>query len=90
MLTPDLAVEIISQALRMVMLLVVLIFLPGFVVGLLVSLFQSITQINEQTLSFLPRFFATLAVLIYAGHWIVSYLMHYCVEIFQRAATLVG
>jgi flagellar biosynthesis protein FliQ len=90
MLTPDIAVELIGGALRIVMLLVAVLVLPGLVVGLVVALFQAATQINEQTLGFLPRLFATLGVLILAGHWITHYLMQYCVEIFQRAAELVG
>ncbi|MGV2290561.1 flagellar biosynthesis protein FliQ [Trinickia sp. YCB016] len=90
MLTPDIAVELIGGALRIVMLLVAVLVLPGLVVGLVVALFQAATQINEQTLGFLPRLFATLGVLILAGHWITHYLMEYCVEIFRRAAELVG
>jgi flagellar biosynthetic protein FliQ len=90
MLTPDIAVELIGGALRVVMLMVAVLVLPSLAVGLVVALFQAATQINEQTLGFLPRLFATLGVLILAGHWITHYLMGYCVEIFHRAAELVG
>jgi flagellar biosynthetic protein FliQ len=48
---------------------------------------QAATQINEQTLSFLPRLLVTLVALILAGHWMTGYLMDYCVSVFQRAAS---
>lgn len=90
MLTPDIAVDVVGSALHAVMLLVTVLVVPGLIVGLLVSLFQAATQINEQTLSFLPRLLVTLLVLSLAGHWITGYLMDFCVEIFQRAGQLVG
>jgi flagellar biosynthetic protein FliQ len=90
MLTPEVAVELVTQALHVVMLLVAVLVVPGMLVGLVVSLFQAATQINEQTLSFLPRLMVTLAVIALAGHWIAGTLMDFCVSVFQRAAQLVG
>jgi flagellar biosynthesis protein FliQ len=90
MLTPDVAVDLASESLRAVMLLVTVLVVPGLVVGLVVALFQAATQINEQTLSFLPRLLVTLMVITLAGRWMVSFLMDFCVSVFQRAATLVG
>jgi flagellar biosynthetic protein FliQ len=90
MLTPDLAVDLIAESLHIVMILVLVLVVPGLVTGLVVSLIQAATQINEQTLSFLPRLIVTLLALIFAGRWMANYLMDYCVSIFTRAATLVG
>ena len=90
MLTPDIAADMLGESLRVVMLLVAVLVVPGLIVGLLVSLFQSATQINEQTLSFLPRLLVTLVVVGVMGRWMVGYLMDYCVSVFERAATLVG
>jgi flagellar biosynthesis protein FliQ len=87
-MSPDIAVDLVAEALRVVMLLVMVLVVPGLVIGLLVALFQAATQINEQTLSFLPRLLVTLVALILAGHWMTGYLMDYCVSVFQRAATL--
>jgi len=89
-MTPDIAVDLVAEALQIVMLLVMVLVVPGLVVGLLVALVQAATQINEQTLSFLPRLLITLVALILAGHWMTSKLMDYCVSVFQRAASLVG
>jgi len=87
-MSPDIAVDLVAEALRVVMLLVLVLVVPGLLVGLLVALVQAATQINEQTLSFLPRLLVTLVALILAGHWMTGYLMDYCVSVFQRAATL--
>ncbi|MDN4053007.1 flagellar biosynthesis protein FliQ [Massilia sp. YIM B02763] len=89
-MTPDIAVDIVVEALQLVMLLVMVLVLPGLVAGVIVALFQAATQINEQTLSFLPRLLVTLLALIVAGHWMAVKLMDYCVAVFQRAAQLVG
>ena len=90
MLSPEVAIDLVSETLHVVMLLVTVLVVPGLIVGLLVSLFQAATQINEQTLSFLPKLIVTLLVVGLAGRWMVGYLMDFCVSIFQRAATLVG
>jgi flagellar biosynthesis protein FliQ len=90
MLTPEVAVELMSDALHIVMVLVAVLIAPGLIVGLLVSLFQAATQINEQTLSFLPRLLVTLLAITLAGRWASGYVMDFCVAIFQRAAALVG
>ncbi len=90
MLTPDVAVDLVVEALHIVMVLVMVLVVPGLVMGLVVALFQAATQINEQTLSFLPRLLVTLLAIVLTGRWMAGYLMDYCVSIFNRAATLVG
>lgn len=90
MLTPDIALDLVNDSLRIVMVMVTVLIVPGLVVGLLVSLFQAATQINEQTLSFLPRLLVTLLVIGIVGRWMVGYLMDFCISIFQQAARLVG
>jgi flagellar biosynthetic protein FliQ len=89
-MTPDIAVDFVVEALQLVMLLAMVLVLPGLVTGVIVSLLQAATQINEQTLSFLPRLLVTLVTLIVSAHWMTGKLMDYCVAVFQRAATLVG
>lgn len=90
MLTPEVAADLITESLHLVMLLVSVLVLPGLLTGLLVSLFQAATQINEQTLSFLPRLLVTLLVMSLMGKWLFTALMDFCVSVFERAATLVG
>jgi len=90
MLTSDVAVDLVSQCLHLVMLVVAVLVVPGMIVGLVVGLFQAATQINEQTLSFLPRLLVTLFVIALTGHWIAGRLMDFCVQVFRQAPLLVG
>ncbi|WP_164963653.1 flagellar biosynthesis protein FliQ [Rubrivivax sp. JA1026] len=90
MMTPEIAADLVSEALGLVTRMVAVLVVPGLLVGLLVALFQAATQINEQTLSFLPRLLATLLVIALAGRWLVGSMMDFCISVFQRAATLVG
>ncbi|MCC4596694.1 flagellar biosynthetic protein FliQ [Xanthomonas campestris pv. phormiicola] len=89
-MTPDMVAELAVQALRMIVLVVLVLVVPSLVVGVAVSLFQAATQINEQTMSFLPRLLVTLLVIGLAGHWIAAQLMQYTVQVFQHAAQLAG
>lgn len=88
-MSPEIAADLIGEALNITLLLVTLLVVPSLLVGLLVSLFQAATQINEQTLSFLPKLLVTLLVVGLGGRWMIGYLMDYCVSIFERAAALV-
>ena len=74
-MTPQMVVELMSDALWLIVLMALVIIGPGLVVGLVVSTFQAATQINEQTLSFLPRLIVTMLVLIVAGPWLLTQLL---------------
>jgi len=87
-MTPELMIEILGQALFLVVLLVAAIILPSLLVGLFVSVFQAATQINEQTLSFLPRLLATLATIMLLGPWIIQELLDISHYIFEAMATV--
>jgi len=89
-MTPEIAADLLGESLNLVMIAVALLIGPGLVVGLLVALFQAATQINEQTLSFLPRLLVTLLAIIVTGRWMAGTLMDFCVAVFERAALLVG
>jgi flagellar biosynthesis protein FliQ len=70
-MTPEVAVDLIRDALWLTAVIVGLVVLPSLVVGLIVAMFQAATQINEQTLSFVPRLLVMLLTLIWAGPWLV-------------------
>jgi flagellar biosynthesis protein FliQ len=89
-MTPETYVDILNDALYLVILLVSIIIMPSLAVGLIVSIFQAATSINEQTLSFLPRLIVTLLALIYGGHWITQTLMDYTTGLFLSIPTLVS
>jgi len=90
MLTPDTAVHIVSNAIHVIVLVVCVLIVPSLLGGLLISIFQAATQINEQMLSFLPRLLITLAMLLFAGHWILRTLGDLFIETFKQAGHLVG
>ncbi|PRD17563.1 flagellar biosynthetic protein FliQ [Pantoea coffeiphila] len=89
-MTIDVAGDIIAQGLKLVLMISVVAILPSLMTGLLVSIFQATTQINEQTLSFLPRLVMTMLVLVFAGKWMLTQLIDFTLLIFEQAATLVG
>nr|WP_304521090.1 flagellar biosynthetic protein FliQ [Citrobacter sp. R56] len=63
------------EATYTIIMLVCIIVLPGMLVGLLVSIIQAVTQIQEQTLSFLPRFVVTMLMIVFAGQWMVRQVL---------------
>lgn len=89
MLTVDVAADIVASGIKVVILLVSVLVVPSLLVGLLVSVFQAVTQINEQTLSFLPRLIVTLVVLGICGKWMIIQLHYLCIHLFSQAALLV-
>lgn len=90
MLTLDVAADIVASGIKVVLILVSVLVVPSLLVGLCVSIFQAITQINEQTLSFLPRLVVTLLVLGVCGKWMIVQLSDLCTHLFAQAATLAG
>ncbi len=62
----------------------------SLLVGLLVSIFQSMTQIQEQTLSFIPKVVAVIAVLLLLGPWMLSVLTAYTSNLLTQLATFGG
>ena len=87
-MTPDALLEIFGRALFLVVVLVAAIILPSLLVGLVVSVFQAATQINEQTLSFLPRLLATLITILLLGPWIVQELLDISQFVFHTVAEI--
>lgn len=60
------------------------ILIPGLVAGLLISLFQAVTQISEQTLTFVPKFVLLILSYLITGPWIVRYLVNYTEDLIGR------
>lgn len=66
------------------------VLVTALVVGFAVSLLQSITQIQEVTLSFVPKAIAVAVALLVAGHWMISEAVSFTEEMFARIPTLLG
>ena len=86
----DVVTHIATEALAITLKVSMPFLLAGLVVGLLVSIFQAVTQIQEQTLSFIPKILVTGAVIALAGPWMLDQLATYTRELFASIPTLVG
>ena len=71
-MSPDLVIDISQQALKVTILLSAPMLMAALVVGLLVGVFQAVTQINENTLSFIPKLFAMVGILFAIGPWMLN------------------
>lgn len=89
-MTPSDIGDIFTQALYIVLMVVLIMIVPSLLVGLIVSTFQAATQINEQTLSFLPRLIVTLLSIIMFGPWAVTKLIDYATQIYVNIPFLIG
>ncbi|MDG9927116.1 MULTISPECIES: flagellar biosynthesis protein FliQ [Pseudomonas] len=89
-MTPEIAVDLFREALWLTAMIVGLMVLPSLLVGLLVAMFQAATQINEQTLSFIPRLLVMLLTLMWAGPWLVRELMEYTQTLVHNIPLLIG
>ncbi|TGE83416.1 flagellar biosynthetic protein FliQ [Pseudoalteromonas sp. KS88] len=87
---PEVFVDILSDALFLVIKLVSAIVVPGLLVGLVVAVFQAATSINEQTLSFLPRLLITISALIVGGHWLTQELMDFFTRLIMIIPEIAG
>lgn len=84
------ALGLVYDGVFLIILIVGALIVPGMLVGLVVSVIQAATQVNEQTLSFLPRLMVTLSMVIVAGPWIVEKLVSFFDELFFTLPGIIG
>lgn len=89
-MTPEVVSDLMREALYLAMVLVTVIIVPSLCVGLIVSVFQAATQINEQTLSFLPRLLVTLLTLVILGPWLGGLVTDFTERLIMDLPTLLG
>jgi flagellar biosynthetic protein FliQ len=89
-MTPDTVVAIVRQGLEVAMLAAGPMLLASLLTGLLISVFQAATQINEMTLSFIPKILVMFVVLAVTGPWTLQLLVEYIVRLIGSIPTLVG
>lgn len=78
------------EAMKLALLLGAPLLLVALVTGLLISLFQAATQINEATLSFIPKLLAVFATAVIAGPWMLGLVLDYMRNLFASIPQLVG
>ncbi|MEO5659838.1 MAG: flagellar biosynthesis protein FliQ [Polaromonas sp.] len=89
-MTPESVMSMGYQAMKLTLLLGAPLLLVALVTGLLISLFQAATQINEMTLSFIPKLLAVFATLVIAGPWMLGMTLDYMRNLFSSIPQLVG
>jgi flagellar biosynthetic protein FliQ len=86
-MTPEQAVDVCRKAIQTILLGSAPMLIIGLVVGLVVSIFQAATQINEQTLSFVPKIIAVFIAMLFFGPWLIKLLTVFTIGLFETMAT---
>jgi flagellar biosynthesis protein FliQ len=89
-MSPETVMTIGSRALEITMMLAAPLLLVALLTGLVVSAFQAATQINEMTLSFIPKLIAISVALMVAGPWMLKVLVSYTRELFESIPSLIN
>ncbi len=89
-MTPETVISIGSRALEITLMLAAPLLLVALVTGLIVGAFQAATQINEQTLSFIPKLLAMAVAVVVAGPWMLKVIVSYTRELFESIPGLLG
>ena len=89
-MTPETILSMGNQAIQVSLVLAAPLLLVALVVGLIISIFQAATQINEATLSFIPKLLAVFATLVIAGPWMLNQMLDYIRALFMSIPQLVG
>lgn len=89
-MTPEVAVDLFREGLWLMAMAVAVIITPSLVIGLIVAMFQAATQINEQTLSFLPRLLVSFMTLMVMGPWLVARWLDFTQKIMENIPYLIG
>ncbi len=87
---PEAVLTLGRSALEVTIVIIALLLIPALVVGLLVSMFQAATQINEATLSFIPKLFITFIVMLIGGPWILQVMTTYTKRLIENIPVMIG
>jgi flagellar biosynthetic protein FliQ len=86
----DVVINVSMQAMQLAFMIAMPLLLVALVVGLVVSVFQAVTQIQEQTLTFIPKIIAMGVTLVVAGPWMLNQVVAYTQQLYSSIPTLVG
>ena len=89
-MTRDTVISLTVDAMALALKVGLPLLLVGLIVGLVISVFQAVTQIQEQTLTFIPKILATAAVIIIAGPWMLDQLVVYASDLYGSIPELSG
>ena len=89
-MTRDTVISLTVDAMALALKVGLPLLMVGLIVGLVVSVFQAVTQIQEQTLTFIPKILATAAIVIVAGPWMLDQLVVYAADLYGSIPELSG
>jgi flagellar biosynthetic protein FliQ len=89
-MTPGVVIDIGRHAVELTLMISAPLFIAALAVGLLISIFQAATQINESTLSFVPKLVAIFLTLILAGPWMITLMTDYMRRLYEAIPSLIG
>jgi flagellar biosynthetic protein FliQ len=89
-MTPTAVIEIGRSALELTLMLSAPLFIAALVTGLVISIFQAATQINESTLTFVPKLIAIFITLIFAGPWMITMMTDYMRRLYESIPGIIG
>jgi flagellar biosynthetic protein FliQ len=87
-MTPELVVQLARRSFETILLLSAPLLIFSLVVGLIISIFQTVTSINEATLTFVPKIVAVMVAIIIFFPWMMTYMTDFTREIFSLIATM--
>jgi flagellar biosynthesis protein FliQ len=90
MMTPEVVMDLGREALLMTMMLAAPLLVSALIVGLIVGVFQAATQIQEMTLSFIPKLGILVVALLVAGPWMIRTIVEFTTTLFNKIPSLVG
>lgn len=89
-MTPETVMTMGRQAVEVLLMIAAPMLLAALIIGLLVSIFQAATQINETTLSFIPKLVGIFVALVIAGPWMLTVMLNYMHQLIYNIPSLVG
>lgn len=89
-MTPEAVMEVAREAMYITILLAAPLLLSALAVGLIVGIFQAATQIQEMTLSFIPKLLAMALALVVAGSWMLDVISTFTLRLFRDIPALIG
>ena len=89
-MTPTTVIELGRQAVEVTLMVSAPLFIAALVTGLVISIFQAATQINEMTLSFVPKLVAIFVTLVLAGPWMITVLTDFMRRLIESIPSMIG
>ncbi|WP_110656022.1 flagellar biosynthesis protein FliQ [Salinicola halimionae] len=89
-MSPEMVMSLAYQGMKVTLMMAAPLLLTALLIGLLVSLFQAATQINEMTLSFIPKILGVFAMLIVSGAWMIQLLVNFTRELLHNIPMMVS